>query len=89
MRTNNFKRLIEEEEARYEIPPPEISRNVEQTTGIFSFAADIIEVFLPKVLDVFVAMSGGEEKEKEQKAARRFTPDKGFRHGPGGPESRP
>jgi hypothetical protein len=85
MRSNNFKRLMEEEEARYEAPPPKVTRNVEQTTGIFSFAANIIEIFLPKVVDVFVAMSGGKEEETPPK---RFTPDQGFKHGPGkGPDA--
>ncbi|MCB0662377.1 MAG: hypothetical protein KDC24_06535 [Saprospiraceae bacterium] len=89
MRTNNFKRLMEEEEAKYELPPPKITRNVEQTTGVFSFAANIIEVFLPKVLDVFVAMSVGEDKNEKNPPSGRFTPDQGFKHGPGGKANKP
>lgn len=81
---------MEEEEAKYELPPPKITRNVEQTTGVFSFAANIIEMFLPKVLDVFVAMSGGEDKkDNTPPPSGRFTPDQGYKHGPGGKTNRP
>lgn len=71
MRVNNFKKLMEEdEEAHYPNLSSQIQTNVENTLGIFRFFGQIVEVFLPKVVDTFIAMSGGDPTEKEEQSDR-------------------
>lgn len=84
MNDNNFKRLMEEEETRIGSAPDRLSAKVTHTTGFFAFAGNLIEVFLPKILDVFVAMTGGTPND-EEKPKRRRTPDNGY----GGPRNSP
>lgn len=77
MSINNFKRLMEEEETRIGDAPNGIGANVQSTTNFFAFAGNMIEVFLPKVLEVFVAMTGGNTEENNKPKIRR-TPDNGY-----------
>ncbi len=60
MRTNNFKRLEEEEFNNMPEPPAEIQNNIVGQVNIFRFIGDIIDLYLPKVVDLFVQMSGGD-----------------------------
>ena len=59
MRTNNFKRLMEMEEERTPAPPPQIKESVSGTMGVFKFVGQIVEMYLPKVVDMLVSMMGG------------------------------
>ncbi len=68
---------MEEEETRIGEAPNRISANVQSTTNFFAFAGNLIEVFLPKVLEVFVAMTGGSSREEDDPKKRR-TPDNGY-----------
>ena len=70
---------MEEEETRIGDAPNGIGSKVESTTNFFAFAGNLIEVFLPKVLEVFVAMTGGNPQEaQEDKPKKRRTPDNGY-----------
>lgn len=62
---NNFQRLMEQEEERSP-QPPNIQHNVENTLGIFRFIGQIVEVYLPKVADMFVTMAGGNESQQQR-----------------------
>ena len=66
-----------EEEDRIGDAPMGLRNKVNATTGLFTFAGNLIEVFLPKILDVFVAMTGGTPTDDE-KPKRRRTPDNGY-----------
>lgn len=77
MSINNFKRYMEEEETRIGEAPNKIGASVESTTNFFAFAGNLIEVFLPKVLEVFVAMTGGNPHGND-KSNKRRTPDNGY-----------
>jgi len=68
---------MEEEETRIGEAPSKIGANVQSTTNFFSFAGSLIEVFLPKVLEVFVAMTGG-NLDQDEKPKQRRTPDNGY-----------
>ncbi len=50
---------MDEEEHIYGGPPPKIRSNIQSTIGVFSFIGQLIEVYLPKVFDIFISMSGG------------------------------
>lgn len=68
---------MEDEETRIGEAPNRIGAKVESTTNFFAFAGNLIEVFLPKVLEVFVAMTGGSTQE-DGKPKNRRTPDNGY-----------
>ena len=76
MSINNFKRYMEEEETRIGEAPNKIGANIQSTTSFFAFAGNLIEVFLPKVLEVLVVMTGGNPKEADK--PKRRTPDNGY-----------
>ncbi len=82
MRTNNFKRLEEEEFNNMPEPPAEIQNNIVGQVNLFRFIGDIIELYLPKVVDLFVQMSGG-----DQSSARRSPEKHGPFDGKRGPDS--
>ena len=68
---------MEEEETRIGEAPNRIDANVQSTTNFFTFAGNLIEVFLPRVLEAFVAMTGGSNREYDDQKKRR-TPDNGY-----------
>jgi len=60
METNNsFKQLGKEEENRYPHPPPETEMGVMGNVRVFNFMSNVLELYLPKILDMFVTMVGG------------------------------
>jgi hypothetical protein len=77
MEFNNFKKLMEEEEIRFGENLPRFERKFERSNGFINLVSRVMEVYLPKVVDVFVAMSGGKEEPKNS-PPKRFTPDQGF-----------
>lgn len=80
---NNFKRLQEEESSRV----PDLSdtqRSVRnQVTGMRTIG-DVVELYLTKVLDVFVVMTGGtiEKKSSKRRPADQGYPTKSNRDAP-------
>lgn len=62
MATNNsFKKLMEETETQYPHPPPQMEKDVMGTTRVIRFMTDIVELYLPRVFEVFMVMAGGGE----------------------------
>ena len=78
MSVNNFKKIAEEQEAEYGAPPDFIENRIIQTAGFFTFAGNIIEVYLPKFFDLFVAMIGGRSSNYSKE---NRTPDRGGDNG--------
>ena len=58
---NNFQELFEEEERDVQDSNAlrGIQSNVWQTLGVFKFVGQIVEVYLPKVISMFIMASGG------------------------------
>ncbi len=73
---NNFKKLIEEEEA-YLMPPPEVARKVDSQISFFDFFGKIIELFIPKILELMVVMTGGAAAQLTEAEVPDFLPEKG------------
>ena len=64
MSINNFKRLEEEEEVgRGHSPlPPRVGRNVRGNIGLIEFIGNIVELYLPKVFEMFSSISGAPDQ---------------------------
>ncbi len=59
---NNFKRLEEEDRMVYGDPPNSVKRRLDSSRSVFSLIGNVVELFLPKFLNLFVGMMGGNDK---------------------------
>lgn len=57
---NNFKELEKQQLEEYPHSPPEIENNVKGSMRLFRFMGDIVELYLPRVFDLLLSLSGGE-----------------------------
>ena len=55
---NNFKKLMEEEEMSFAAPAL-VERKVVSNISFLEFFGRTIELFVPKIVELFVAMTGG------------------------------
>jgi len=62
---NNFKELENEELKKYPHTPDEIEHNVKGSMRFVQFIGDIVELYLPKVFDLFISLAGGERAPEE------------------------
>lgn len=61
---NNFKKLEEDLIAKHGEPPAKVKKGIDSTFGIFRIIGDIIDLFIPKMIRLFINLAGGEEKTK-------------------------
>lgn len=57
---NNFQQLLNDDEDNYKDHQEEIRNNLEGTFGFFRFFGQVLEVYLPQMVDVLVMASGAE-----------------------------
>lgn len=63
---NNFKKLQEEQNNQFpSSPPPDVEKNVKGSVRLFQFMGDIVELYLPKVFEIFISLVGGEKNEEQ------------------------
>lgn len=63
MKGNNFKQLLEEEEQNMTPPPPEIEDKLAHNISFLDFFGKTVELYLPKIFEIFIVMLGGTVKE--------------------------
>ncbi len=64
MGVNNFKELEKEQVEKFNQTQKEnVKNSIDSSIGVFRFIGDIFELYLPKVIDMFVRMSGGGPNE--------------------------
>ncbi len=63
---NNFQLLAQEEEEQYPTPPPETEMGIMGNIRTFTFMTDVVELYLPRVFDIFIALVGGKTESGEQ-----------------------
>lgn len=63
---NNFKKLAEEKMDK-KSPPKRVEKNVKGTIGVFELVSNIVELFIPKVVNVWNDMLGGEHEDQYEK----------------------
>ncbi len=62
---NSFKLLGEEEEKRHPHPPPETESGVMGNVRVFQFMSNVLELYLPKVFEMFISLVGGTHETEE------------------------
>ena len=75
---NNFKRLEEEEHRRL---PGDTQRSVRNRIGNMRTVGQVFELYMTKILDLFVMMTGGDVDDRSNK---RKSPNKGYPTDPEG-----
>lgn len=60
--TNSFKQIMEEDELMFP-PPPEIEEHVLGSLQILSMMGQAMELYIPKVFEMFILTLGGTVKE--------------------------
>lgn len=73
--TNNFKKLMEEDEADFAERSARVQNSLWQTLGVFKLMGEVVDIFLPKVFDVLIAAAGGKGDVPDQPAKDRGRPD--------------
>lgn len=64
---NNFRKLIEEEEAKNAQTAKDLRHNVSSSIGVFRFFGDIVELYIPRLFSMMVNMLGGQETPPDQR----------------------
>ncbi|MCB0519628.1 MAG: hypothetical protein H6577_08235 [Lewinellaceae bacterium] len=64
---NSFKQMLEEDEQLFPVPP-EIEESVFGSLQILSIMGQAMELYLPKVFEMFILTLGGTIKELDQVA---------------------
>lgn len=62
---NNFKELEKEHIKDFEAKSDGVKQKIEGETSAFRYIGDIIDLYFSKVMNVFLAMAGGKDDEKE------------------------
>ena len=85
MATNNFQKLMHEEEENYEQRPnDQIHKSVWGTLSLFRLVGDLVDVFIPRAMDIFVMVAGGRGGGEEEKpTVPPLPPSQGNRPDPG------
>ena len=60
---NNFKKLQEQELNNVEFRTNSIKSGISSSMNAFRFVGDMLDLFIPKVLGIFVNMTGGDDKK--------------------------
>lgn len=72
MEGNNFKKLMEEDEERYlQHHHNQVGSRVWGTLGFFRLIGDLVTMFIPRVMDVFVMAAGGRGEDRGVSPERR------------------
>jgi len=89
MRKNNFQRLEDEELDRLPDLPFSIANNVHNRLNNMRTIGNVIELYLTKVIDVLVMMTGGKSKPASKNSftdtSGHGSPTEPDIDGPGGP----
>ena len=63
---NSFQQLAQEEEEQYPQAPPATERGVMGNVRVFGFAANVFELYLPKIFEMIISMFGGADEDYNQ-----------------------
>lgn len=63
MARNNFQQLEDEENKTYPGVPGGIKSNIQSEVGVLKMVGQIVEVYLPKVVEFFIMIAGGSSEK--------------------------
>ncbi len=84
---NNFQQLEEEQARQYNgAPRQSVQNNLWQTIGVFKFIGQIVEVYLPSMIEVLISAAGGNNPERRGRSTSRPPSEGGVHPGSIGPK---
>ena len=66
---NNFKKYAEQEKLDVQTPPSRLKSKIKGAIGVFELAGNLVELFIPKVVNIFRDMLGAESKDETDQTA--------------------
>lgn len=89
MPENSFKKLLEEESRevneKHKLQINQVQGGIWQSLGFFRLVGDIVDVYIPRLLEVFIMAAGG-NASSSKKTSHPSTPSDGkSSKGPSGP----
>ncbi|GLR17726.1 hypothetical protein [Portibacter lacus] len=60
---NNFLKLEEDLIVQHGTPPDEVKEKIDNSFSLIRFLADILELFVPKLIQAIVSLSGGKKED--------------------------
>lgn len=67
MERNNFQRLVEEQSFDLQKPLQTVENRLNGSINLFQHIGNVVDLYLPKVVDMFVTASGGDNKKRNKK----------------------
>ena len=67
----------EEEEAYKQLHEKKVASNVWGTLGLFRLVGDLVEIFIPRVMEVFVIAAGGVRGKETDMSQSGLAPSQG------------
>lgn len=62
MGRNSFKDLENIEIEKLSAPVEDVKSSVNHNLSVFQMAGDVVQLFIPKIISLFLSLLGGEEK---------------------------
>ncbi len=69
---NSFKELEKEEMQNVSMPSDAIKKGITSDIGILKFVSTIVEMYFPKIADLFVGLSGSDVNTQKSKKPNRY-----------------
>ena len=81
MARNNFQQLEEEENKTYPGVPSGIKSSIQSEVGVLKMVGQIVEVYLPKVVEFFIMIAGGnpDKMESNNRLGQQHTDVRGIK----------
>ena len=67
---NNFKELEQMELAQARFKNEYVKASITNSVGKVRFVGDMLDLYIPKVLGVFIGMSGGQVKQNDTRSPK-------------------
>jgi hypothetical protein len=75
MRKNSFKELEELELKEVSMRTDNIRNGINSDIGMMKYVSSVIELYFPKILDLFVVLAGGNISDNSNKRNQKKYPD--------------
>ncbi len=75
MPNNSFKELENEDSKKFEERNQRVRDNINHSVGFFHFLGDILDLFLPKVVNMFLTVSGGKGPKTDSNSGEASSDD--------------
>lgn len=66
---NNFKKYAEQEKLDAQTPPSRLKSKIKGALDVFELAGNLVDLFIPRVLNVFRDMLGGDSEDDTDQTA--------------------